>query len=503
MVVLSKMPISIHGHPGREINFESQAGSKFGKSAGRTRVFLVGPRLYQVLVAGPPGRLTPETIEGFLNSFELLDQGAGPAGPGIPPGPPPAIARPSAAPPRPATVRKPPDAPPGPAATPGFYSIPEPATAAIEADVPGMGATTGNAEIAGLGGPTTPAESAGGATIRSFEWADEDADLVGGYGDAARPDGTKDQHLRLQLELPQDAIIESLTVTSGPPNRWVTQPSDRYWPIAIFQDGRAVSRSYVAQVGAFSGPQAFDLYINTGIGPGPGSPIDLEVILSIDGRRATLSAHCKRPRPSAGPLAAARPPQAAPGRSPTPPTLAPVPDATPAPQPPDPTSAGGETAESLASLDPSGGEPTEVPTSVKPSDGGATIISFGWMDQDDDRVGTSGRQIRPGGGKDEHYQLVMDLPAAAIIEEITITGGGVLRWTTKPSARCGPVAVVVDRELKNRGQSLRVGAFSGRWTFDLYVESHGSVRPDQVFGVEVVVFIRGARHHLTARCQRK
>jgi hypothetical protein len=97
----------------------------------------------------------------------------------------------------------------------------------------------------------------------------------------------------------------------------------------------------------------------------------------------------------------------------------------------------------------------------------------------------------------------MDLPATSIIEEITITGGGVLRWTTKPSAKFWPVAVVANQELKNRrGQSLRVGAFSGRWTFDLYVESHGSVRPHQDFGVEVVIFIQGTRHHLTARCRR-
>ena len=115
----------------------------------------------------------------------------------------------------------------------------------------------------------------------------------------------------------------------------------------------------------------------------------------------------------------------------------------------------------------------------------------------------SGRLIAPGGGKDEHFQLVMDLPAATIIEEVAITGGGVLRWTTKPSAKDWPVAIVSKQQPRNRAQSLRVGAFSGRWPFDLYVESHGDVRPDHVFGVEVVVFIRGTRHHLTARCRCK
>ena len=145
---------------------------------------------------------------------------------------------------------------------------------------------------------------------------------------------------------------------------------------------------------------------------------------------------------------------------------------------------------------------TELPTLLRASSGGATIVSFAWIDRDEDIVGRDGRQIAPGGGKDEHYRLVMDLPAAAIIEEIAVTGGGGLRWTTRPSARFWPVAVLANQELKNRGQSLRVGAFSGRWAFDLYVESEGSIRPDHVFGIEVVVFIRGMRHHLTARCRR-
>ncbi len=89
------------------------------------------------------------------------------------------------------------------------------------------------------------------------------------------------------------------------------------------------------------------------------------------------------------------------------------------------------------------------------------------------------------------------------VEEIAITGGGLLRWTTKPSTRFWPVAVFAENRAVIHGQSLRVGTFSGPWTFDLYVESHGTVRPDHVFGVEVVVFIRGTRHSLTARCRRK
>jgi hypothetical protein len=245
----------------------------------------------------------------------------------------------------------------------------------------------------------------------------------------------------------------------------------------------------VAQVGVYSGAQAFDLYFNTGIGIGPGTPYDFEVVLSIGGNRVTLSSHCKRPEGTAGPMADAR----APGMSG--PAQGPVP-AAPENQPQTQPQGGDRSGR----RDP---ESNEVPTLLRASSGGATIVSFDWIDQAEDVVGMSGRLIAPGGGKDEHYRLLMDLPAAAIVEEFTITGGGVLHWTTKPSAKFWPVGVVVNQELKNRAQSLRVGAFSGRWTFDLYAESHNTVRPGQAFGVDVVVFISGIRHRLTARCQRR
>ena len=144
-----------------------------------------------------------------------------------------------------------------------------------------------------------------------------------------------------------------------------------------------------------------------------------------------------------------------------------------------------------------------VPTVLRASGGGATIVSFDWIDRDDDYVGMSGRTIAPGGGKDEHFRLVIDLPAAATVEEIAITGGGVLHWTTRPTPRLWPVGVVANQELKNRYQRLVLGHFSGRYTFDLYVESHPTVRPGQAFGVEVVLSIARVQHRLTARCHRR
>jgi hypothetical protein len=503
LVVSNKLPISIDGHPGRDVSFESQPVGSRAKIIGRARVYLVGNRLYQVFIAGRSDRMEPQLMQEFLDSFALLDPGPGAPAPRVATGPPPdapAPAQPPGPPIRPGRSVPPPNrrVSPGPGSRPradaplGFYNIPDPASATIEADTPGMGSTPADRprgpEVTGLGGSPAPAGSgsAGGASIRSFRWVDADADVVGGYGDAARADGTKDQHVRLELDLPPKSIIESVVVSSGGFHRWVTRPSDRYWPIAIFQDGRPVTRSHVPQVGAYAGAQAFDLYFNTGIGIGPGTPFDLEIVLSIDGQRVTLTSHCQRPEGTTAPMADARAP------------ATPRPAAGPADEPqPQPQ------LQADDRLEPRDRESNEVPTLLRASSGGATIVSFDWIDQADDVVGMSGRLIAPGGGKDEHFRLVMDLPAATNIEEIAVTGGGVLHWTTKPSAKLWPVGVVVNQELKNRAQRLRLGGFSGPYTFDLYVESHNTVRPGQAFGVEVVVFISNTRHHLTARCQRR
>jgi hypothetical protein len=505
LLISNKLTIAINGHPGRDVRFESQPVRSGAKISGRARVYLVGNRLYQVFIAGRSDRMESESMEEFLNSFALLDQGPMAAAPDLPIGPPPIgptpDPRPGPAAPRPGRQTPPPNprVRPGPKtdAPLAFYNIPEPAATTIEADIPGMGATPADrppgSGVSGLGGSPAPAgrSSVGGASIRSFAWLDADADVVGGSGDAARADGTKDQHFQLELDLPPNSIIESVVIDCGGGNHWVTQPSDRYWPIAIFQARRPVCRSHVAQVGDFSGAQSFDLHVNTGGPIGPGTRFDLEVVVSIDGNRVTLTSQCKRPEGTGAPLAAARPsamPQpAAPGPGP-----AVEPDNPPQVQPQAEDRPARREAES-----------NEVPTLLKASGGGATIVSFDWIDQTDDVVGISGRLIAPGGGKDEHFRLVMDLPAAAMIETFTITGGGVLRWTTGPSPKYWPVAVVANHELKNRAQRLRLGAFSGHYTFDLYVESHPTVRPGQAFGVEVVVLIGGIRHHLTARCQRR
>ena len=478
------------------------AGRPGGKVVGRARLYLVGNRLYQVLIAGPDGRVSPETIESYLNSFALLDQGPGaPDGPrpvGPPPaGPPPSgprqvDRRPANRPAPGSSPRKRPAPAPGPSRALAFYDIPEPASATIDADIPGMGSTPENSEVPGLGGSPEPTATAGAASIRTFKWVDENADVVGGYGDAARADGTKDQHFRLEIDMPPNTIVESVVITSGPNHRWVTKPSDQFWPIAIFQRGRPITRSHVAQVGVFSGSQAFDLYFNTGIGIGPGSAFELEIVFSIGGRRhhrcvgmpaARWVARSARRRP-AGSARTRSARDALHAR------------AGPRRHPRTRARARGPAGSARRRID--RGPHLDEPLERRRDD---PLVRLGRSQRGRCRdIGPGDRPRRRQGrafsardgptGRDDHRGSRDHRRGRAAMDDQT-------------HAKDWPVAVVSKQQPRNRAQSLRVGAFSGRWPFDLYVESHGDVRPDQLFGVEVVVFIRGTRHHLTARCRRK
>jgi hypothetical protein len=225
LTLLSEKTIAMNGHPGREVNFESQPGSPGAKFTGRARLYLVGNRLYQVFIAGRPGVIQSDTLDAFLNSFKLLDQPPAPAEARVADGPRavapspllPAAVCPSA--PRPT----PPAPAPGPSNALAFYEIPEPASAPIEADGPtaddrpplppeappsplltparpGRGPATPpqpspRAEPPPRPAPTPPARTApsdrapdeiptlltpasGGATILAFDWVGRDDDYA-------------------------------------------------------------------------------------------------------------------------------------------------------------------------------------------------------------------------------------------------------------------------------------------------------------------------------------
>ncbi len=251
LVILSKTPIAMNGHPGREMNFETQEGHQAGKMTGRARIYLIGARMYQVFIAGPD-RADHAGDDGRLP--RLLRA----AGPGSGTGRPRPWSSPGARnPARPASAaeRRPPAGraaksvarPPaagrldgGPARDAELLQYPRAGLRARSRPMGGAWARRpGRPRSRAWAARPGRARRPRGAAIRSFDWVDADADSWAASAMPPGPDGTKDQHFRLDIDLPPNTIVESLAITSGPDNRWVTQPSDQWWPIAIYQNGTA------------------------------------------------------------------------------------------------------------------------------------------------------------------------------------------------------------------------------------------------------------------------
>lgn len=65
--------LDIYGHPGREVSFSTKStGGAPGQ--GRARMFLVGDRLYQIVVAGPEAKVTDSVVSDFFKSFTLTEK---------------------------------------------------------------------------------------------------------------------------------------------------------------------------------------------------------------------------------------------------------------------------------------------------------------------------------------------------------------------------------------------------------------------------------------------
>ena len=62
--------LSLDGHPGRELVIEGKT-SDGHEATSKTRIFLVGNRLYQVIFAAPRGEVSSSEMDDFLESFKL------------------------------------------------------------------------------------------------------------------------------------------------------------------------------------------------------------------------------------------------------------------------------------------------------------------------------------------------------------------------------------------------------------------------------------------------
>jgi hypothetical protein len=117
----SQKSILLDGHPGREVQFSVSVPNNPEKGAGRARIYLVGNRLYQVIIVGRASKVTAGELGDYVDSFELLRKVAV-AAPSMPPAPDAANA--------PQAVQAQPSAPPAPTASIGQPGPPPAAPAA-------------------------------------------------------------------------------------------------------------------------------------------------------------------------------------------------------------------------------------------------------------------------------------------------------------------------------------------------------------------------------------
>jgi hypothetical protein len=70
--ILSQEPISLGAHPGRDVKVEIRNPAAREKSLGRERLFLIGNRFYQVIVAAPESKARPDDFQRFLDTFAVI-----------------------------------------------------------------------------------------------------------------------------------------------------------------------------------------------------------------------------------------------------------------------------------------------------------------------------------------------------------------------------------------------------------------------------------------------
>jgi hypothetical protein len=162
------------------------------------------------------------------------------------------------------------------------------------------------------------------------------------------------------------------------------------------------------------------------------------------------------------------------------------------------------TAEELARFSPASTRASPPPLEpVSSSAGGASIVGFRWLDDASDRVGGLGESSgRADGTKDQHFALELDLPADTTIEEMLLSISESDRWVTRPNDRFWPVGIYQGENAIARAHTPRVGVFSGRQTFDLFLNTGGDHRPGTLYKLEMVLSRNGDRHLLRTECRR-
>lgn len=146
-----------------------------------------------------------------------------------------------------------------------------------------------------LSATSNESAKAGGALIKDFYWVNDDEDQIG-TGSRPDPDHQKDLRFFAALDLPADTMIEEIRLFEGDGgfHNWTTTPSDRYWQVAILENGRVITKSHIKQDGKFSGAHKFDLYVTNPGGFDARTKFTLKVVVTIAGAKHELSSSCAR-----------------------------------------------------------------------------------------------------------------------------------------------------------------------------------------------------------------
>lgn len=259
--------------------------------------------------------------------------------------------------------------------------------------------------IAAAFGETEPE----GVSIRSFSLLDTASDVVGAAD--FTPEGNKDGHFKLELQLKQKTVIKSVVLRStdsyGKDNSqgvWRTNRVTTGWLLGIKQDQNVVnpgfSKDLNTPVGEFQGNLTFDLYASNN-----GTIKETQYyVLEIETPQGTIvSKPIKYKSPwtaegSTEPSGTAGTPSPAPSPTPTPsPTPSPTPEPTPSPQPaqepqpsPSPSPSNGSNGSSGSGTNTGSNGPVAT-TDPKPAPGGNT--------QSNIHVLFKGNEIAFSGGK--------------------------------------------------------------------------------------------------------
>ncbi len=288
--IVSSAHFDFSGHPGVEFETVSSATpSRYG----RCKLFLVRNRLYQLFVLGAStSSIRNETAEGFFTSFALLNEvsplvATRPASPPIIPQSN-ALAQNGEV---SGTIGSGVDEPnvPKPTYAPKKSEPPpQPAQASTPKTMRNTPATIASK---GLKPKISNSTNAAGAKVLSFKFVNETEDQAARMG-GSDPDGEPDVRVQVDLELPQNAQIDSIAVTAGAVGHWTTLEEGGHWPITVFNKGQEVARKHKTPVGDFSGKQTFDLYFPKWRNAKSGDPINLRIGLSINGSQVEIQGRC-------------------------------------------------------------------------------------------------------------------------------------------------------------------------------------------------------------------